>query len=444
MGSHVKMLLPVASSWLLLLLPLLTSGLDCQDGIIRGVNAGGWLLLEPWITPKLFEEVNVGENLDKIVDEYTYAEYVDPQFYQERLTRHWDTFVTFEDFERISLAGVTHVRIPVGYWYWDVEEGEPFPPPDKEETGPLFFLKRALYWLDYLGMKAEIDLHSGPGSQNGFDNSGRRGEVHWVDETYPENRHNVDRTLVIIDKIAGTMRKWIDENAFKEETLYGISLLNEPAGWNDNLWHACRDDFYPKGYDVIRKHFSEDSSVFVNLQMAFKPNSDYYGYMPESEGYHSVSLDNHIYQCFDSYWADQAERPEGWGNHLKEICKYHNEDNGRTLPTFTGEFSLAVTDCQKYLNGGFRTPYVPPLASESACNYYNSDFSTYPEEYKQFLREYLIAQMDAYEYGIHGAGWFMWTMKTEDQCAPEWDFIFLLDNGIAPENLCERPTYCEF
>ena len=30
----------------------------CEDGIIRGVNLGGWLLLEPWITPSLFEEVN--------------------------------------------------------------------------------------------------------------------------------------------------------------------------------------------------------------------------------------------------------------------------------------------------------------------------------------------------------------------------------------------------
>ena len=24
-----------------------------------------------------------------------------------------------------------------------------------------------------------LDLHGGPGSQNGFDNSGKRGEVHW-------------------------------------------------------------------------------------------------------------------------------------------------------------------------------------------------------------------------------------------------------------------------
>ena len=124
---HWSTILPILS--LLLLNPAI--GLDCQDGKIRGVNAGGWLLLEPWITPKLFEEVpfrpfplhiknlsqvNVGDNLDKIVDEYTYAELVDPDFYKERLRTHWDTFVTKEDFEKVGSAGVTHVRIPVGYW----------------------------------------------------------------------------------------------------------------------------------------------------------------------------------------------------------------------------------------------------------------------------------------------------------------------------------------
>merc|ERR1711973_351805 len=82
----------------------------CDDGIIRGVNLGGWLLLEPWITPVFFEAVNVGELQDKVVDEWTYAELLDP-------------FVTKSHFEELVQAGISHVRIPVGYWYWDVEEG---------------------------------------------------------------------------------------------------------------------------------------------------------------------------------------------------------------------------------------------------------------------------------------------------------------------------------
>ena len=36
----------------------------------------------------------------------------------------------------------------------------------------------------------------------------------------------------------------------------------------------------------------------------------------------------------------------------------HGQD--ANWPTYVGEFSLAVTECQKYLNGGFHTPYVPP------------------------------------------------------------------------------------
>ena len=51
----------------------------CGDEVIRGVNLGGWLLWEPWITPSIFEEVNVGNLKNKVVDEWTYAQYIDPE-----------------------------------------------------------------------------------------------------------------------------------------------------------------------------------------------------------------------------------------------------------------------------------------------------------------------------------------------------------------------------
>ena len=41
--------------------------LGCADGKIRGVNLGGWLVMEPWITPKIFEAVSVGDLLDVII-----------------------------------------------------------------------------------------------------------------------------------------------------------------------------------------------------------------------------------------------------------------------------------------------------------------------------------------------------------------------------------------
>ena len=56
------------------------------------------------------------------------------------------------------------------------------------------------------------------------------------------------------------------------------------------------------------------------------------------------------------------------------------------------------------------------------------------------LKSFFLAQIDGYEKGDNGRGWFMWTGKT----GPEWDFIFLTQNGIIPEDLCSRPTYCNY
>ena len=44
---------------------LISTKLRCVNCETRGVNAGGWPLLEPWITPYLFQEVNYGEHMDK-------------------------------------------------------------------------------------------------------------------------------------------------------------------------------------------------------------------------------------------------------------------------------------------------------------------------------------------------------------------------------------------
>jgi len=86
---------------------------------VRGVNLGGWLVLEvsvcpfqnhpivfihtyqPWITPSLFD--NTGD--DRVVDEWTFGQYVDNSTAQSVLKDHWDTWITENDFEQIAAAG---------------------------------------------------------------------------------------------------------------------------------------------------------------------------------------------------------------------------------------------------------------------------------------------------------------------------------------------------
>ena len=65
-------------------------------------------------------------------------------------------------------GGINTVRIPVGYWMTgNILPNEPW------VTGSQFYLDRLLGWCKEVGLFAVIDLHCGPGSQNGFDNSGQ-------------------------------------------------------------------------------------------------------------------------------------------------------------------------------------------------------------------------------------------------------------------------------
>jgi aryl-phospho-beta-D-glucosidase BglC (GH1 family) len=53
------------------------------------------------------------------------------------------------------------VRIPIGYWAYDVAPGEPF------IQGQHNYLLKAISWAQAYNIKVIIDLHGAPGSQNG-------------------------------------------------------------------------------------------------------------------------------------------------------------------------------------------------------------------------------------------------------------------------------------
>ena len=53
-----------------------------------------------------------------------------------------------------------------------------------------------------------------------------------------------------------------------------------------------------------------------------------------------------------------------------------------------------------------------------------------------------IQQIDGFEYGPNGMGWFFWNAKIENDGYLEWNYLFLLKKGIVPSNLCQRETVC--
>ena len=104
---------------------------------------------QPWITPSIFDNTNDS----RIVDEYTFGQYQDRSKAASTLQRHWDTWITEADFAAIAAAGLNHVRLPIGYWAFDVSGGEPY------VQGQVPYLLKAVTWAQNHGLKLIVDLH---------------------------------------------------------------------------------------------------------------------------------------------------------------------------------------------------------------------------------------------------------------------------------------------
>ncbi|XXG95287.1 hypothetical protein Hte_001548 [Hypoxylon texense] len=115
---------------------------------IRGVNLGGWLVLEPWITPSFFEATP-----DNVVDEYTLTQTLGADEAAARLQQHWSTWITADDFGDIASKGLNFVRIPVGYWSVTPLTGDPY------VDGGYEYLRMALDWANNNDLKTLAALN---------------------------------------------------------------------------------------------------------------------------------------------------------------------------------------------------------------------------------------------------------------------------------------------
>ena len=82
------------------------------------------------------------------------------------LNRHWDEFYQLNDLQILASVGISHIRIPYGYWIFDVAADDPFPAPTQnDEEGMRFYLKRMLTWAESVGIKVPdrqkilVDFH---------------------------------------------------------------------------------------------------------------------------------------------------------------------------------------------------------------------------------------------------------------------------------------------
>ncbi len=235
---------------------------------IRGVNLGGWLVLEKWMTPELFEGTNA-------LDEYHLLETLGDAK-NTLLQKHRDHFIKEADFAWIKAYGLNTVRIPVGHWLFQADA--PYVSCDT-------YLDKAFVWAKRYDLKVLIDVHAAPGCQNGFDNGGLSGVCQW---------HLGDNILKTLRLIKSLTEKYKHEPAF-----WGIELLNEPR-WDLDL--ALIQNFYLEGYRIVRQLCPHLMVIFHDA-FRLEQWSDFF----TKNKFEDVMLDTHMYQVFSK--ADQTRNP---------------------------------------------------------------------------------------------------------------------------------------
>jgi endoglucanase len=188
--------------------PLRTRGgqlVDGNDAVVRlkGVNIGGWLNMENFITGYAGNESMMRAAVRSVLGEDRYDAFFD---------RLLSAFYADADARFLSESGLNCTRIPVNYRHLEAD-ARPF---EIIEAG-FRHLDRAVAAGAEHGIYSVIDLHALPGSQN----------QHWHSDnathraTFWEHPHFQDRVVHLWEAIADRYKgnPWVA----------GYNLMNEPA-----------------------------------------------------------------------------------------------------------------------------------------------------------------------------------------------------------------------
>jgi glucan 1,3-beta-glucosidase len=242
-------------------------------------------------------------------------------------------------------------------------------------TGMLELVDPIMVTAAWHGMHVVLDLHTAPGSQNGWEHSGGTGKPLWhTKEQY------IAKTLDALEVIA--------KRYATAPNLWGIEVLNEPH-WD--VPHDILVHYYKQAYSRIRKHCGEQVAIIVSD--AFRPH-DWQGVFPARQ-FKNLVLDSHLYQCFSP--EDKALDFDG---HIQKVNgEWRSHIKHTPLPIMVGEWSGALD---------------PITFADTTKHHANL-----------FKRQYIAAQQEVFG---KAQAQFYWTYKTEQK--DDWNFRYCLESGL--------------
>lgn len=376
---------------------------------IKGVNLGNWLVLEKWMLPELFEGTGAE-------DEIWLNRKMNSAELKEKMKEHRDTFITEQDFAFIKEQGIWLLRIPVPYFIFG--DRPPF-------NGCVEYLDKAFDWAEKYGLQILIDLHTVPGSQNGYDNGGLTGVCKWC-----KNPEEVEFALTVLERLA--------KRYGQREGLYGIEALNEPISF---LVYATApstgkavdkeeakgsgyvplpflENFYRNAYRRLRKILPENKTIVFHDGFRLR----HWGKFFRKEHMKNVVLDTHIY-IFAMESFVPIHMPWVYQIYIKSQQRLI-ERIQKDVPVVVGEWCICNKYAEKAVSG--------KSAEESSDRSAQADAQD--ELRKKRYLEIAAMQLQAWE---SGAGWIYWSYQfkpnrkepLDEKWKESWDFSRCVENG---------------
>lgn len=385
---------------------------------IKGVNLGNWLVLEKWMSPSLFQGTTAE-------DEYYLPQQLAKEVYEARIQIHRSEYITERDFAAISSWGMNAVRIPVPYFIFG--DCPPF-------IGCVEELDKAFNWAEKYDLQILIDLHTVPGSQNGFDNGGISGVCKWAQQ--PES---VEFTLTVLERLA--------KRYGKRSGLMGIEIVNEPnteSSWNifniserykpvdakmaegsGPVSYEFLRGFYTEAYHRMRKYLPVEKAV------VFHDGFDIYKWKDfmREEVFQNVILDTHQYLMM-AETDDCSQSVEGYVSYIDEHYGKAIEEMRQYFPVICGEWCLFNSlACGCDTKGGQSVLNGVAGSQEEAFT---------AQEKQEIYRAVADAQLRAWK---KGSGYFYWNYKLLVDTVNEpgwigwdaWDFGRCMAQGWFPD-----------
>lgn len=309
---------------------------DGERVLLRGVNLGGWLVQEAWMS---LTNAPCQTEAFRVLDERLGRET------RERLFDVYeDNYLSEADFDNIAALGMNVVRIPFAWWNILDDDGA-------LRQDAFTRLDWAVSCCAERGMYVILDLHAARGSQNNQDNSGEmNGSNLWKEPAYQ------DQTVYLWEQVAAHYRG--------EPAVAAYDLLNEPGG-DFKSTGVMQWEFFDRAYRAVR---AVDPEHIIMMESCWNPENLP---VPDRYGWQNVAYQYHFYK-----WnADNDYRAQKLNVDVK-LFKIRQANY--PVPAFLGEFTLFQSmDAWKYALNAYTdagvgwTIWTYKVTGESTWGLYN-------------------------------------------------------------------------